>query len=593
MRRPAVLCVSVMTFFILSLMVFQTSIEAAPGMINYQGKVEVDGEPYGETGPEPGYFMFAIVNGSGEILWTNDGKEPDPPETAVETTVTEGLYNVILGDADSMEPIPSSAFATDEVYLRVWFSDGVNGYQLLAPDQRITSAGYALQAEDVYDKDISPRSLSIVGYDGKAETVINETGQWVGDPTGLEGPAGATGAEGSAGPTGPKGDTGVTGPKGDTGITGSTGPMGETGPKGAKGETGVMGPTGDTGPTGPTGAEGDTGPTGPAGETGPFGPKGDTGAAGPTGPAGYTGVTGHQGDTGVTGPTGPAGPEGSTGPVGATGAVGVKGDTGAMGETGPTGPFGPEGPEGDTGIAGPKGDTGVAGPTGPEGPAGGSNMQLIYNDEGTPAGAEVYYNETTGSVGIGTDNPTSQLQLSDILEYADNAEALAAGLTFGAVYRTGSYLKIVHVPDNFAYCPPGTFQMGSPTDEMCRDSYELLHTVTLTRGFIIQKTEVTQTQWVDVFGTNPSNFTGDDRPVETITWYDACIYCNRISVAEGLTPCYYADEAYTTVFDGTAACNRRNGILGSVGERIQAACRSGMGILLPGGNRYGLQQRSG
>ncbi len=554
MRRSFVLCISVTSFFIVLSLVFQSSIEAAPGMINYQGKVEVNGEPYGETGPEPGYFMFAIVDGMGEILWTNDGKEPDLPESAVETPVTNGLYNVMLGDADgmdNMEPIPASVFETDEAYLRVWFSDGVNGFQLLTPDQRIMGAGYALQAEDVYDNDITPRSVSIVGYAGKAATVIDETGQWVGDPTGLEGPAGATGAEGPAGPTGPAGDTGVAGPKGDTGLTGPTGMMGETGPMGGQGETGVMGLAGETGPTGPTGATGAAGPTGPTGDTGYVGPKGDTGAAGPTGPTGYTGIMGPQGDTGVAGPTGPAGAEGSTGPAGFTGAVGPQGDTGAVGETGPTGPIGPEGPRGDTGIAGPKGDTGAEGPTGPEGPAGGSNRQLIYNDEGTPAGAEVYYDETTGSVGIGTDSPTSRLQLTDIPEYADNAEALAAGLTFGAVYRTGDYLMIVNIPDNFTYCPPGTFQMGSPTDEMCRESDELRHSVTLTIGFIIQKTEVTQSQWVDVFGTNPSYFNGDDRPVEQITWYDACIYCNHISINEGLTPCYYTDETHTTVFDGT------------------------------------------
>ncbi len=107
------------------------------------------------------------------------------------------------------------------------------------------------------------------------------------------------------------------------------------------------------------------------------------------------------------------------------------------------------------------------------------------------------------------------------------------------------------VPTNFIYYPPGTFQMGSPEDEMCRDGDELLHTVTLTQGFYIQQTETTQEQWVNVFGDNPSYFSGLQRPVEYITWYDACIYCNRLSTADGLTPCYYADESYSTVFDGT------------------------------------------
>ncbi len=108
------------------------------------------------------------------------------------------------------------------------------------------------------------------------------------------------------------------------------------------------------------------------------------------------------------------------------------------------------------------------------------------------------------------------------------------------------------VPTNFVYIPAGTFQMGSPSDEMCRDSDEgPVHTVTLTHGFYIQSTEVTQRQWVNVFGTNPSYYEGMNRPVEYVTWYDCCIYCNRLSLAEGLTPCYYSDASYTTVFDGT------------------------------------------
>ena len=108
------------------------------------------------------------------------------------------------------------------------------------------------------------------------------------------------------------------------------------------------------------------------------------------------------------------------------------------------------------------------------------------------------------------------------------------------------------VPTGFAYIPAGTFQMGSPDDEMCRFYNEgPVHTVTLTQGFYMQQTEVTQQQWVDVFGANPSWFEGMNRPVEKVSWYDVCIYCNRLSVADGLTPCYYSDESYTTIFDGT------------------------------------------
>jgi len=41
-----------------------------------------------------------------------------------------------------------------------------------------------------------------------------------------------------------------------------------------------------------------------------------------------------------------------------------------------------------------------------------------------------------------------------------------------------------------------------------------------------------------VMGTNPSNFTGTNRPVECVSWFDAIEYCNRRSMQEGLNPCY-------------------------------------------------------
>jgi len=55
----------------------------------------------------------------------------------------------------------------------------------------------------------------------------------------------------------------------------------------------------------------------------------------------------------------------------------------------------------------------------------------------------------------------------------------------------------------FVYIPPGTFMMGSPENEPGRHSDETLHRVTLTQGFYMQTTEVTQKQWKDIMGDNP------------------------------------------------------------------------------------------
>ena len=58
--------------------------------------------------------------------------------------------------------------------------------------------------------------------------------------------------------------------------------------------------------------------------------------------------------------------------------------------------------------------------------------------------------------------------------------------------------------------------------------------------------EVTQGEYKAIMGTNPSSFSSspasgeiqDNRPVECVSWYDCLVYCNKRSIAEGLTPCY-------------------------------------------------------
>ncbi|HQO08551.1 MAG TPA: SUMF1/EgtB/PvdO family nonheme iron enzyme [Clostridiales bacterium] len=64
-----------------------------------------------------------------------------------------------------------------------------------------------------------------------------------------------------------------------------------------------------------------------------------------------------------------------------------------------------------------------------------------------------------------------------------------------------------------------------------------------TGEFYIGKTEVTQAQWKAVMGNDPSEFKGEDLPVETISWSDAVKYCNKLSEMEGLQKCYSGSGA--------------------------------------------------
>lgn len=96
------------------------------------------------------------------------------------------------------------------------------------------------------------------------------------------------------------------------------------------------------------------------------------------------------------------------------------------------------------------------------------------------------------------------------------------------------------VPTNLVFIAPGTFKMGSPTNEVDRQDNEGPQTmVTITRGFYIGKFPVTQREYLAVMGDNPSYFTKSkgytqdlSRPVEQVSWFDATNYCGRLTRKE-------------------------------------------------------------
>jgi formylglycine-generating enzyme required for sulfatase activity len=93
--------------------------------------------------------------------------------------------------------------------------------------------------------------------------------------------------------------------------------------------------------------------------------------------------------------------------------------------------------------------------------------------------------------------------------------------------------------------------MGSPTTEPGRFSTETQHQVTLTSGFYMGKYEVTQAQYEAVMrktiveqqalATNPltnNDGQGNNYPMYYVSWYDAIMFCNKLSILEGLSPAY-------------------------------------------------------
>jgi uncharacterized protein (TIGR02996 family) len=79
------------------------------------------------------------------------------------------------------------------------------------------------------------------------------------------------------------------------------------------------------------------------------------------------------------------------------------------------------------------------------------------------------------------------------------------------------------------FIPPGSFLMGGTVE----DDERPVHRVTLTRGFFVGVTPVTQAQWAAVMGTEPSSFKGSNRPVENVSWEDGRKFCAELTAHLG------------------------------------------------------------
>jgi formylglycine-generating enzyme required for sulfatase activity len=90
-----------------------------------------------------------------------------------------------------------------------------------------------------------------------------------------------------------------------------------------------------------------------------------------------------------------------------------------------------------------------------------------------------------------------------------------------------------NAPDSFVLVKGGTFKNT-------KSNYYGKSVV--VSDFYIGKYDVTQKEWTEVMGRNPSKFKGDKLPVEMVSWYDSIEYCNKRSIREGLKPYYNIDK---------------------------------------------------
>ncbi len=124
--------------------------------------------------------------------------------------------------------------------------------------------------------------------------------------------------------------------------------------------------------------------------------------------------------------------------------------------------------------------------------------------------------------------------------------------------KKGPVLDLVRVP-------AGTFWMGASDSDKNAQSDEMpRRQITIRLPFLMGKTEITQGQYEEVMGTNPSAHAPKGRfarlvagvdtaplPVESVTWLDAVRFCNRLSEWHSLEPYYKIDGERVTIRGGT------------------------------------------
>jgi formylglycine-generating enzyme required for sulfatase activity len=179
--------------------------------------------------------------------------------------------------------------------------------------------------------------------------------------------------------------------------------------------------------------------------------------------------------------------------------------------------------------------------TGTVAPANATNKTIVWSVENAGATGAVIDEGTLSTTEAGT-----------VVVRATIANGAAAGtaytkdfcITITAMAPEIHSISGINVP--FRYVPAGSFMLrqdgtGNPSPDL---------TMTISQGYWMSETEVTQELYQEVMGQNPSHFpsgaaageTQNRRPVERVNWYRAIAFCNKLSILAGKVPVYSVEN---------------------------------------------------
>lgn len=114
------------------------------------------------------------------------------------------------------------------------------------------------------------------------------------------------------------------------------------------------------------------------------------------------------------------------------------------------------------------------------------------------------------------------------IDVAPNQAAQANVALEKMLFSQGENAIVPGLDLKMIWVAPGSFTMGSSGSA----NEQPAHDVTLTKGYWLEATEVTQGQWTSVMGSKTTVFKGPDHPVDTVSWYQAMEFCQKLTAQE-------------------------------------------------------------